>query len=92
MTRARGFALDELVGEGLEQPLVRGELRVVVVADDEADPRLLRRPLDQVGVDEALAILGRLRREGVPRQRGDEIRGELDRVDELPLRGAPGMK
>jgi hypothetical protein len=38
-------------------------------------------------VDEALALLGALRRE-LPRERGDEVRGEADRVDEDVLRVA----
>ena len=53
--------------------------------------RLLGAAADPGGMHEALALLGRLRRERVARQRGDEVCGELDRVDELPLRGA-GMR
>ena len=40
----------------------------------------------RVGMDESLAALGRLRRELVAGKRGDEVRGELDRVHELALR------
>ena len=41
-------------------------------------------------MDEALPLLGRLRRERVPRQARDQVGGELDRVDELSL-GRAGM-
>ena len=63
---------------------------VVVVAHDEPDRRLDRPADDARRMDEALAFLGRLGRERVPRQRGDEVGRELDRVHELALRG-PGM-
>ena len=61
---------------------------VVVVADDEVDDRLLRVARDPVRVDVALAILGRLGREPVGRERSDELGRELDGVHELALRGA----
>ena len=45
-------------------------------------------PSIEVRVDEAVPAVGRLGRERVPRERGDEVGGELDGVDELPLREA----
>ncbi len=39
-------------------------------------------------MDEALASLGRLRRERCPRQRCHEVGGKFDGVDELSLRRA----
>ena len=87
--RAR-LALANLVGEPADQRDVLGHLRRVVVADDEVDDGLLGAAGDLRGMDEALALLGRLRRERVPRQARDQVGGELDRVDELSL-GRAGM-
>ena len=64
------------------------EQRVVVVAQDDAQLDDRRVAGDLVDVDEALALVGRLRREAVARQPDDDLRGELERVHELALRPA----
>ena len=86
--RGPRLALGDLGGEPAQERDVLDHLRRVVVAHDQLDHRLLGAAGDPRRMDEALALLGRLRRERVAWERGDEVGGELDRVDELPLRGA----
>ena len=86
VTRARG-SRSSISSCELEHELgVALERLVVVVAHDQGDDGLLDRGDDARRVDEPLAPLGRLRRERVPGQRGDEVGGELDGVHELALR------
>ena len=89
-TSARGSERDHLVGERAQPLDVLLELRVVVVADDERQLDLGIVAADHVRMDEALALLGRLGRQGVPRQARDEVGRQLDRVDELALRRRRG--
>ena len=58
---------------------------IVVVARDEPERCLRRRPDDARRMDVPLAPLGRLGRERVPRQRRDDIREQLERVHQSPL-------
>ena len=60
----------------------RGRARSASRPPPRPTPTIARR------MDEPLAPLGRLGREGVARQRGDEVGRELDRVHELALRRA----
>jgi hypothetical protein len=64
------------------------EQGLVVVAGDEVDDRLLGISGESMRMDVTLSVLGRLGREPVGRQRHHELRGKLDRVYELALRGA----
>ena len=82
------LALLDRGGEAPHELGVPVEQRVVVVTDDERDDGVLHRGGHARGVDEALAPLGRLGREGALRQRRHELGGELDGVHELALGGA----
>ena len=75
--------------EAFEQRQVLFEQRVVVVAGDEVDDRLLDVAGDPVWMEEPpRAPPGRARREPVGGERLHEPSSELDRVHELALRGA----
>src|SRR4029079_14919720 len=85
----------DLFREAAQERDVLGEEVVVEVADDEAQLDGRRVALDEDGMDVAVALVGRLGREAVLRQAGEDLAGELDRVHELstpPARmdGAPG--
>ena len=88
---ALGSAADHLAGGALEQ------FDVVHRACPRRKSRRIARncalpgdPVELVGMDEPFAARGRLRREGVGGQRGDDPGGEAQRVDELAGR-LPGV-
>ena len=88
VTLARGSSGDGLLGEPPHERLVTCQRVPVEVAEDQRHRDALGAARDLARVDEALAALGRLGRERVRGQARDEPRGRLDRVDELPFRGA----
>ncbi len=69
----------------LDVPL---ELLVVVVAGDQPHRHPGGRPRDPLGMNESFAVLRRLRRELVAGERRDDVREQLERVDETTLRRA----
>jgi hypothetical protein len=67
-----------------------GELFTVEVAQVQVDCGFVFLCGARQRVHEALATLGRLRREAIPRQAGDEVRSNLD-GDRHPALGGTGM-
>ena len=87
-TRRARVRRGDLGCEPAHQRLVCRELLLVEVAGDHHERRLGRVPLDEIRMDEAVPPVGRLGRERLAGERGDEVGGELDGVDQLPLREA----
>jgi hypothetical protein len=80
----------DLLRRPLEQFAMALERLVVEVAQDEAHLRPPRVTGDLVGVDVALELLGGLGGQRVGRERGDNLRRQAQRIDQLPL-GPPRM-
>ena len=88
LDRAARLGGADVVGEAGQEGDVLGEAIVVEVAHDEAQLDLGRVALEEHGVNVSLPPLGRLGREAVLRQAGEDLPGDLDRVHELATRPA----
>ena len=89
-TRARGSRAATSSAVRAQQLRVPAQPRFVEVAQDEDDAGPRRGAGDLERVDEPLAAGGRLGREAVGGQRGDDLSGEPQRVDHLAGRAWPG--